>query len=1044
MWLLLLLVAGLATYHFVASRVDRQLRSVILRELVAAFPTYVVSLEHAQLREGSTLLLEGLRISEPTAEGLRDMVRLQRVIATGKLGLVDFLSRDIVVERVLVDGAELAIWPTSQGGWSWESLLASSSSAVRPPAFELRHGLLRLGKSSLASAGELVCHDLRVHHRQLGEGASAQWELEASMAGGQFDRLQLRLAIGDNGRQSRLSGEIIDLHYGPRLLSVLPEPLLEPLEHSQGSSGRIAAQFSAVPSDDGWQVQLRGALEQGRIQHPQLPYLMEDVQGKFFWSQGLLQVRQMTARSGELTTIELEADVSGTGPQAPLEARAKVRRLRLDQQLYESLPSLLQQEWDELRPSGEVDADVRLSFDGQRWEPELRVRPLQTSISADLFPVPIELLEGEVVYRDGRLEAQHYVARLGEQTLRGSARWDYADGRWFTDLEVSTDEPLRITEPLVAALTPRGEPTSRLEQVVRKLEPSGWLMVNRARFVRLPDQPEFLSKQLDVAFYRGSIRYAGFRYPIRDIHGELSIRDGRVELHNLHGLNRSSRFECTGSGQFDAVHGMEHLSLVIDAFNLHLDEDLQRALPDAARGWWDQLQPSGTVDRVTVRLEGGNDLPEPRLELELQTQPSGDGLHGRSVSLRAGWLPARLQAVACQMRYADEQLLVERFSADHEQSCVRAEGSCQREQDGSWSGSIRWLPGTRLVVDSALLSSLPANLREPLERLDFQGAVSPGGWTVFQLDSGNQQLRINRWDIRVEIEDGRLQGGGLASGIRGSMWLDGQANADGSIAIGYLALDALRVHDQPITAFRGPLAVRNHRLFLGTPVAQLPERLMGGAKGLQVRPCTAQALAGDLELSGVYDLGTGRMRLEANLQRANLRELLMDLGQSRPQADGLLSADLVLTGLPSSPHTLSGVGSLTLRSANLYRLPLLVQLFRLLSIRLPEERAFESADIQFRIDGDRIPLDKIALDGDVISLRGSGWTNFRRELYLDLYTYFGSRGTLAALLGPLVNQDNATLLRIEVEGMADNPSMRRSLPLPNNPFQDALLGANNK
>lgn len=407
-------------------------------------------------------------------------------------------------------------------------------------------------------------------------------------------------------------------------------------------------------------------------------------------------------------------------------------------------------------------------------------------------------------------------------------------------------------------------------------------------------------------------------------------------------------------------------------------------------------------------------------------------------------MPNRLRGVACQLRYADEQLLVERFSADHEQSCVRAEGSCQRELDGSWTGSIRWLPGTRMVFDSALVASLPPNLREPLEQLDFQGALSPGGWTVFRLDEENHQLHINRWDIRLEIEDGRLQGGGLASGIRGSMWLDGQADADGTIAIGYLALDALRVHDQPITAFRGPLAVRNQRLFLGTPVAQLPERLMGGAKGLQVRPCTAQALAGDLELSGVYDLATGRMRLEANLHRANLRELLMDLGQSRPQADGLLNADLVLTGLPSSPHTLSGVGSLTLRSANLYRLPLLVQLFRLLSIRLPEERAFESADIQFRIDGDRIPLDKIALDGDVISLRGSGWTNFRRELYLDLYTYVGSRGTLAALLGPLVSQDNATLLRIEVEGMADNPSMRRSLPLPNNPFQDALLGASSK
>jgi len=128
-----------------------------------------------------------------------------------------------------------------------------------------------------------------------------------------------------------------------------------------------------------------------------------------------------------------------------------------------------------------------------------------------------------------------------------------------------------------------------------------------------------------------------------------------------------------------------------------------------------------------------------------------------------------------------------------------------------------------------------------------------------------------------------------------------------------------------------------------------------------------------------------------------------------------------------------------MKDANFFEMPMMLRLFRVLSVKPPDDGAFESADIEFRIDGDRVPIDRISLDGDVLSLRGSGWTNLRKELQLDLYAYVGRRSALAAVLGPLVSQnDNATMLQVEVTGTSDNPQFRRSFPLMGNSLQQVF------
>ena len=135
-------------------------------------------------------------------------------------------------------------------------------------------------------------------------------------------------------------------------------------------------------------------------------------------------------------------------------------------------------------------------------------------------------------------------------------------------------------------------------------------------------------------------------------------------------------------------------------------------------------------------------------------------------------------------------------------------------------------------------------------------------------------------------------------------------------------------------------------------------------------------------------------------------------------------ATLQFNGIPWNPQTHVGFGRVQLTDAKLYQLPMIMRVLNAASVNASDDSAFQTADINFQIDGDRIPL-QIACDGDVLRLRGEGWTNLRRELNLELYSYVGRRIPITNVISPLLAESRyATLMKIEVQGTLDNPILR--------------------
>ena len=132
---------------------------------------------------------------------------------------------------------------------------------------------------------------------------------------------------------------------------------------------------------------------------------------------------------------------------------AEIRQLELDRPLFDVLPENLQEQWLKYRPDGQVDADAKLLYDGQRWCPQLTVRCLNVSFTHYKFPYRLEHGTGTVTLQDDVLQA-NLTAYSGNQLVRVDAKWQHPMSGPVGWLEIKGDD-LPLDEKLLAALPER-------------------------------------------------------------------------------------------------------------------------------------------------------------------------------------------------------------------------------------------------------------------------------------------------------------------------------------------------------------------------------------------------------------------------------------------------------------------------------------------------------------------------------------------------------------------------------------------------------------
>jgi hypothetical protein len=238
-----------------------------------------------------------------------------------------------------------------------------------------------------------------------------------------------------------------------------------------------------------------------------------------------------------------------------------------------------------------------------------------------------------------------------------------------------------------------------------------------------------------------------------------------------------------------------------------------------------------------------------------------------------------------------------------------------------------------------------------------------------------------------------------------------------------------------LTQVNGPISIDDERLGFGESSTRLPEE--GPARPIYARVFTGTVQgSGEVKLSRDYPF-----KVEGRLFDGDLATISREATLRRHDISGRTYADIRLEGNSLGAHTFLGNGNVQLRQANLYELPLVARLLKVLTISPLNATAFTESDVNYHIEGDRMYFDRISFTGDAFSLDGKGEMTLDGGLNLAFYTEIGRNDFKDLILRPLIKEAGKRLVQINVTGTVADPNIERQLaPQLNETLQTIFPG----
>ncbi len=294
------------------------------------------------------------------------------------------------------------------------------------------------------------------------------------------------------------------------------------------------------------------------------------------------------------------------------------------------------------------------------------------------------------------------------------------------------------------------------------------------------------------------------------------------------------------------------------------------------------------------------------------------------------------------------------------------------------------------------------------------------------------------------MQQSNLQCGGIPiENVHGEITLRGGFDGQQLRARGELDVNSLNYKDCQLTQVMGPIWIDEGRILFGSWVAWV-DRQENGAAATQAtgpiqppRPITANLCGGTFSGDGWVTLEPEpRYAVNAALNDADLARCAEQLAAGRHNLRGRIFATAKLKGTGHTRNTLSGEGSIHLSDADVYQLPVMISLLKILSIRPPDQNAFSTANIDYQIEGEHIYFNRIDFDGDAISLRGKGEMDFQSQMHMAFSAKVGRGEFDLPLVKQVFRGASEQLMRIHVDGTLQNPETRKEvLPEVNRALQ---------
>ena len=1008
-----LLLGGLAilavvfgSWYF-QNTINDKIRIRVQQTIAEGYPNLAVDIQSVQRIEGKGILVRGLSLTEKEANGPQtELAFFEELLLGCQAQLQELITDKPNITHIVIRRPTLRATRRTDGTWSLQKLFPLPQFGGTAKSIRIEQGELVLFDPLKNPSGILKISDVNflVQFSFL-KNRTGQIEkltsLKGSMLGEHFGRIELEGTTSSQTKCWQVSGRVDNATLSPELHQDLPGDVAKHLSSIGQLRGQLGLQFRVNHDPQNpLQFTAQGKFTQGSLTDDRLPYPISDIEADIHVNQNGVRIKNATAHSGR-TQLLVDAQLDGYEEKSNFLIRGKATHLVLDQQIAAILPQKWKEQWNRYLPDGEVNADFQLIRDEKGWHPQCRLECLSLAFTHHKFPYRMERAQGTLELENDQLYLQ-LSAQAGDRPVEIVGRIYQPGPNGVGEVFLKADT-VPLDEKLIRS-TPE-----KIQKVIRSFSPQGTVNVFFHAKRETPDTKWIPHCVIDLNHI--SIRYDKFAYPLQNVCGRLEGIGKKWAYRDLTGTNDTGLVTATGESQ-PTASGIE-LALQINAKKITLDDELQNALPQSMQKLWTQLRPAGDID-TEIQL----DFKSASKSLNLSVTTNLNQIRVEPV-----FFPYRMENISGRVDYANGRAQFSQLISSHGKTNMTASGRCQFTPDGSWNCHFTEINVDRLRMDRDLLLALPSGLRSGITALQFSGPVNLNGAIRFTRGSHPQAPVASDWNIGVETVQGKIDCGIVLDQINGGINLVGSCNGEQFYSQGELDIDSVLYENFQFTRVRGPMWFNHqHLLFGGYAERQEPGKIP--------RRISADFYGGRLVADCRVALSdTSRFALDAQMSETDLAQFATEMIPGGRNLSGKMTGNLQLAGTSRGTHTLRGKGDIRLREGNVYELPIVLSLLKLLSIREPDSTAFNTCDVDFKIDGDHILFDQFNFHGDAISMLGKGEMDFDKSLRMVFHAVIGNDQLQLPIVRPLLGMASQQLMLLYVYGTLDNPqTTREALP----------------
>lgn len=951
-------------------------REQVITKLHSLFPGAEVAVDSARLTLMGRIHVTAARIARKDDPDQTDAVQVPSAYLYHDKEKL--LEGELSLRKVELFRPRFRIYRNKDGTWNVQGLLGPQRLDRPIPTLVVHQGTLiledRTTSGNISSIEITNCNLTMINDPlpSLGFEGIAQASLVGKVAvSGSLQRATNELTLSIQTRDTPLSARLLQ-----RIAPFCPKNSVEhfSLDGEADFDVSLTRHPGRVPEVH---YDVASAIRKTRLAHANLPLPLDQLEAKLRVVDGAVTLEDAQAFAGA-AVVRLRGTTALPCPDQNFEAFVAIDGLPISDDSKRGLSDDVRKIVHMFDPKGSVGLRMSLLKRDGEWarfddgrESSIAILPQRIAATFSKFPYPLTEVAGEI---ECHLVSKKAVYQLSGRAsgqpvkIRGSSVGK-GDGLDLTTEILASGVP--IDETILTALPP--EP----EKIARSFHARGRFDVV-ASIRHQPGKPAF-ENRFHLTFRDCDVHWDAFPLPLSRVSARVELTPDGWECGDFRGQHGAGQFHIKGRSRHDRTAteragdsekpgepqqavSKAGFTLEILGTNVVFSPALFAALEPmpALKKVWTTFAPSGVmnfsalIDRPSASLEN----------LDVRVKANG-------FSVEPGFFPYKLSDVAGVVHYHDGRIDLADLTARHEGTrFVAAAGRVDLKPGGGYHADFPDIDMDGLVADADLLRALPESLASASRSLGFSDPVRAKSRVVVAQAGDPDSKPDIYWNAQAWIRDGRFRTLVPLEEVTGVVACRGRHDGAKILGMqGNVLVEKASIVKQPFRDVHAHFRIE----------AQAPDVLLAGV--------SAPQFGGDI---------TGEVRIDFEKEtrfELNLTASQIDLKKfgehnlgEKSQLEGKAVGRLHLTGSSAGVKSLEGYGSFDVFAGKLYNLPLILDLLKFLGLRWPDRTAFEEVHALFRIQGPRVTLRKLELQGNAVSLSGQGDFNFDgTDLAVDFY-----------------------------------------------------------